>query len=319
MIYFLKCLQELIILLNSYYLELRNQLDLPSSITFGLELEFEHAIRKKIQDGLKEASLDKNWKLVGDISLDEGAEINSPILTDNEKSWQDLEQVCSIVSPFAEIFENSAGHIHVGSQALGNDKEAWLHFLRIWSSYENILYRFSYGEYLTGRPSMSEYAFPIGELIDNKWKRFQEESYRLSLLLTYLSMDRDNAVNFSNVDITSLNQFMEKNTLEFRCPNGSLNPVIWQNNVNLFTKLLVYAKDTSHYNEDTVEARHQLNHKRFMNLKGYDGIYLEQAVEFADLIFTNNLDKMYFLKQYLKSLEVKKRKGTYPKAKVLTK
>ena len=36
--------------------------------------------------------------------------------------------------------------------------------------------------------------------------------------------------------------------------------------------------------------------------------YLEQAVELADLIFDNNLDKVYFLRQYIKSFE----KGTKP-------
>ena len=35
----------------------------------------------------------------------------------------------------------------------------------------------------------------------------------------------------------------------------------------------------------------------------YNKIYLEQALEFADLIFNNNIDKIYFLRQYLKSFE----------------
>ena len=35
----------------------------------------------------------------------------------------------------------------------------------------------------------------------------------------------------------------------------------------------------------------------------YNQIYLEQALELCDMIFDNNLDKIYFLRQYLKSFE----------------
>ena len=35
-------------------------------------------------------------------------------------------------------------------------------------------------------------------------------------------------------------------------------------------------------------------------LEQYSDIYLDDAIELSDLIFDNELDKMYFLKQYLK-------------------
>ena len=33
-------------------------------------------------------------------------------------------------------------------------------------------------------------------------------------------------------------------------------------------------------------------------------IYIDDALEFVDLIFDNNMDKIYFLRQYIKSFEV---------------
>ena len=36
------------------------------------------------------------------------------------------------------------------------------------------------------------------------------------------------------------------------------------------------------------------------NIYKYSRIYMEQAIELADMIFDNNLDKIYFLRQYLK-------------------
>ena len=62
----------------------------------------------------------------------------------------------------------------------------------------------------------------------------------------YLSNDKCKSVNFR--PITTLG------TIEFRCPNGTLNEVIWQNNLNLFVHLLLYAKSND-FDEYRVEKR----------------------------------------------------------------
>lgn len=82
--------------------------------------------------------------------------------------------------------------------------------------------------------------------------------------------------------------------------------------------MLCYSKSTS-FNDDLVQQRHQLNLDRFAKLKLYDEIYLEQALELCDMIFSNNFDKVYFLRQYLKSFQVCKSNTNYPKACTLTK
>ena len=40
------------------------------------------------------------------------------------------------------------------------------------------------------------------------------------------------------------------------------------------------------------------------NVIKYSQIHINDAFEFADLIFTNNLDKVYFLRQYFKDMHV---------------
>mgnify|MGYP007013875692 FL=1 len=82
--------------------------------------------------------------------------------------------------------------------------------------------------------------------------------------------------------------------------------------------MLCYCKSTS-FNDDTVQHRHQLNLDRFAKLILYDEIYLEQALELCDMLFSNNFDKVYFLRQYLKSFKVCKNSNSYPKAHTLTK
>ena len=106
------------------------------------------------------------------------------------------------------------------------------------------------------------------------------------------------AVNLNHV--VNPDRFITGNTIEFRCPNGTLDATIWQNNVNLFTKLLRYATSKD-FDEDTINRRWEQIKDKFTDLRWYDEIYLSQALELCDLIFDNNLDKVYFLKQYLKS------------------
>ncbi len=309
-------LQELLYYVENYYLELRNRLGFDKYVTFGLELEFEKATQKRIEKRLREVSLYNSWKVKDDGSLPiGGAEISSPILTDNSNNWHNLKRVCSIVNRSAIIDEHSGGHIHIGTQVLGNNTESWLNFIKIWSVYENIIYRFSFGEFLTARPKMLKYAEPITKEF---WEDYQKLKGSSSLVLKdiieEISHHRNQAVNFYNVN--NFNRIANDNTIEFRCPNGTLNPIIWQNNVNMFVNLLLYSK-SSRYNDDIVENRKKENNDRFSTLDLYDEIYLQQALEFCDMVFTNNFDKVYFLRQYLKSFEIGSKKLS--KAKEFTK
>lgn len=310
--------QDLLSFIEEYYLNLRRELGFSSDITFGLELEFEKSNNDAIKNELKELFLskDKEWIFVEDDSLFSGGEINSPILTDNEEAWNDLLKVCLAVEPHASIFKNSGGHIHVGTQVLGDKKESWLNFIKLWSIYENIIYRFSYGEYLTARPCISRYAKPMSTEFMEYYLNNNKDDEKLEDLLTMLTTDKNQAVNFKNVLIDKIGNFDIKNTIEFRCPNGTLNPIVWQNNVNLFVNLLKYSKSSS-FNEDILEKRYLLNSDNFTDIDSYDEIYLDQAFELCDMIFDNNLDKLYFLKQYLKSFKVSNDRENFSKTRCL--
>ena len=312
-------LQDLIILIDEYYIKLRNQLGLDNNITFGLELEFENAKKIEIDEQLRKAFPNEKWKTKQDCSLNEGAEISSPILKDTKENWQELNNVCSIVDPLASIGTKTGGHIHVGTQTLGSQKISWFNFIKMWSAYENVIFRFAYGDFLTARPSLLKYAEPVSNFFWYQYKKLKKEKASLNTIISTLSNNRYQAVNFNNVKGKKCNTFIPNNTIEFRCPNGTLHAEVWQNNVNLFVRMLAYSKSTS-FNNDLVEKRHQLNADKFNELKWYDEIYLEQALELCDMIFSNNLDKIQFLKQYLKSFEVCDRNtNNYPKAQTLVK
>ena len=223
---------------------------------------------------------------------------------DNTKNWTDLKEACNIIEKYAKVGNNTASHIHIGAHILGNDINNWLNFIKIWATYENIIFRFSYGEYLNERPNIKVFAYPIADTFTYLYELLKNNSdfddffnnYSKLNLNKYFSVNLLNALD--NYKYFNKNNHLDiTNTIEFRCPNGTLEPIIWQNNANLFAKLLIYSKNNN-FNHDIIDKR-----KTTTNINNYKIISLEQSLELADLIFTNNLDKIYFLRQYLKSYE----------------
>ena len=72
-------------------------------------------------------------------------------------------------------------------------------------------------------------------------------------------------MNFNNV--VDFHSLKKNNTIEFRCPNGTLNPIIWQNNVNLFAHLL---SSDNLFQADLVNTRRLQNKHQNNNLESYE-------------------------------------------------
>lgn len=323
---------SIISLIKQYSIGLRDRLNFDEDITFGLEIEFENAKRKVIEGELAELFSDGKYSVVDDRSLLNGGEINSPILVNNENTWRELSKVCEIVSKNAYVLDNVGGHIHIGMHVLGNNPKYWANFAKLWAAYENVIFRFLYGEYISPRSGIVEQAFPIArDFIGDFDKIIARKEDIISCYMLKLldkAKVRKRCVNLTNISDTDAYNYDivgNKNTIEFRSPNGTFDPVIWQNNVNLLVHLLLYAKSES-FDEECLNRRIQqlidndilFNGDRYLevkerkdisisdmffytNLSKYSYVYIEQAMELADLIFTNNLDKIYFLRQYIKS------------------
>lgn len=295
-------LLDLIRYLNRYNLEYRNTLNLDESITFGTEIEFEKANLQEIKKQILIEPKLKEFHLVNDSSLIDGNELVSPILHDKKEDWDSLKEACEILDSNAKIYKNAGGHIHIGQQVLGLESYSWINFLKLWQAYENIIFRFAYNEFLQHRSCITTYSEPIRNYLKEILDIYN--SYDISCITTRdvlkdVPQHKYCAVNFIHTTIDTPDR---RKTIEFRCANGTLDYIIWQNNINLFVKLLLYSRNKD-FNNDIIDKRLLTDENTWLGLKYYSEIYLNQALELTDLLFDNNLDKIYFLKQYLKSFE----------------
>lgn len=284
-------------------LTLRKKIGISKEITFGCEIEFENALFDKVKEQI-DNKLGSYWsfrlykdKSVMSMDDDRGGKLSTPILTDTKENWDKLRIICdTLKANGAYTGINAGGYIQIGNNIL--DKDSLNKLLIIWCIYEHVIYRFGYGEDLYPRSSILLYAPPISEYLFNYLK------------------DGDLS-HLSNSDCGGINPSLIKNfdmgNIEFRCPNGTLDPVIWQNNVNLFTKLLVYVSKNE-LDKDFFDFKFKQYKK--LSIDDYSKLYLKDALEFCDLIFDNYTDKVYFLTQYLKGMP---EANSYSKIKKFTK
>jgi len=295
-------LQEIIVLIENFYLTYRDTIDIDKDISFGIEIEYENLARGVV-DLWMLLNL-RSWKSVSDSSLRFGGEINSRILHDDKKCWEELSKVCKYLkSKKASTTGNAGGHIHIGAHTLGSNINAWRKFIKTYAAYENIIYRFVYGDKVNARKKMYDYATPIAVNIKESLFLINKIKDMQDLKCALPTRTRFQAINFDNVLFKTPEEKKLKNTVEFRAPNATIEEVIWQNNVNLFAKLIMACKRND-FDEDFIDRKLNKIGGLKSTLLIYDEMDLKNALEFADLIFDKNIDKVYFLRQYIKNFEI---------------
>jgi len=295
-------LEDLLIQTENYFLEYRDTLNLPDDVIFGVEIEYENILKIFTDQFVKKKLI--RWCSKSDGSLDYGGEITSPIMTDKIEDWKELKMVCDYLTKRkADTLHNAGGHIHIGTCVLGDDIIAWKHFLKLYIAYENVLFRFIYGDKISGRKKLFKYAPPIADKLYDCLDQINNARNLLDFYWFMPSNKKYAALSFYHTDFDNPNNKYNKNTLEFRSPNATTDAVIWQNNINTFTKMLVSAREKV-MDEEFLD--YKLKHEFYPYLGNeylYNDINLKNVLEFVDLVFDNNLDKIYFLRQYLKNFQ----------------
>ena len=268
------------------------------NLTLGIEIEYRDLNRKIVDKYIEEKHPTWTSKIEDAISKGApnpfiGGEIVSPILKNTPSSWQELTDICNFLIANHASPLNTGAHIHIGANILENNSSYLLRFIKLWCSYEHVIYRFSFGEYIYARDTLFDYSPPVGKELKYLMQVLNlKDTDSFDYLLTVLNLGKKRGLNLSNI-----NQDEKKNTIEFRCPNGTFNKDIWYNNFLLFTRMLEYAKNND-YNEDLINRKLLEEHDPTQN-----NIDLENATELANLIYKNERERLLFLKQYLKGYE----------------
>ncbi len=287
-------LDEFLKLLNNYELILREKLDFDNNITFGMEIECERVDIKLIEEHLNKIKFVKKWLIEPDESLKQtdGLEFISPIYKNEKYVYQELRQVCNILKRFSYIGKRAGGHIHIGAHLIENENNLY-NLINFWLLYEHIIFRFTNGEFLYSRPNIYSFAIPLREEMGLLPIECNKDLNELKCRFI------DTCIRLYN--IKNLKKQKLKNTIEFRCPNGTLDSVIWQNNLNFFVKFIEYSKNTEMDHDEICKLLYSAS---LVEPNNYYKIYLKEAIYLCDQIFDKNIDKIYFLKQYLKNFEV---------------
>lgn len=291
-----KDLEELKTQLSKNQLEYRNNLWFNGDATIGLEVEYENVNKHLVDDFVSENFL--AWYSDYESTLNYGGEIKSPILTGSPANWNELNKICLFLEEHDAVMnENAGGHIHIGSHLLKGNIEYWRIFLKMYMIYEKDLLKFLFGEMNEGRKSLYQYAPPMANTLYHDLETLNQCSSFASIYYQVLPKDRNEAINFSNVLILSATKRLN-NTIEFRSPNASSKAIIWQNNVNTLVKFLL-SVTKEEIDEEYLDYLLKEEPSTIPSL--------EDTLQFIDMIFDNNQDKIYFLKQYLKEFNWGKR------------
>lgn len=163
---------------------------------------------------------------------------------DEIKYWQELKKVCFHLSKReADMLHNVGGHIHIGASVLGEDIEAWRSFLKLYIAYENIIFRFIYGDKISGRKKLFKYASLIADLIHKEMFHINRTDSLSDIRWSLPTSERYETLNSCNVYFYNPENRYGKNTIEFRSPNATTNEIVCQNNINAFAKMLVASRD----------------------------------------------------------------------------
>lgn len=289
-------LLELLKQIYTYQPQYRETLQFPRSATFGMELEFETENPQELKHHIH-SKIGSKWIFKTEISMSQGYEVTSGICTDKKEIWQELKRLCEYLKENTRCTKDCGAHVHVGAHLLGKDTKGILNLMLLWSVYENIIFKFSYNKDKGPRPDIMKYARKMNAEFMATYLKYYDKNFAIEDVIRSYKERKLNAVNLKNMSY--FNSRKARNTVEFRCPNGTLDEITWQNNVNFFVKFMILCKK-GHFDKDKVLRRDSINKDKIFTYHDYNKLYIDEALELVDLVFDNNLDKINFLKQYLK-------------------
>ncbi len=331
-------------------LTFRRTLNFSDLYSFGNEIEVNNMVeynpKRFVEDFNDDHALfdDEMYVEVDEPTAE--AEIVTPILTNQQYNWIHLKDMYDRLRKCgAEIGANTASHIHVGTHFINTPGDLAL-LLKTLVVFQPIIYKFGYGyddeprDFIVASYNANNYCMfmapgRVEKFVDclenfdyanrgvmyNQYLDFTSSNLGYRPVYSFINFRFSKFFYPSKYNVPDCNDHME-----VRCFNGSLDPAIVQNNINLVVNIFRAIHEGS-VDKEYIEREYE----RYLDTSNYDFDYtggffmntntvddynkilysfsevdMDKAIKFADMMYTTDKDKLLFLKQYLKLFDTKK-------------
>lgn len=298
------------------------KLGLPKDFKFGIELEA-YNVKINGKNGMytgKSAEFINNsgWHMAtkAEESLvgNGGAELVSPILKDTPEDWKSISKICEHMKKFPDnkgdsvVADDKCGlHIHFDSNCLTQNPARFKNFLRLYAESEELLYKMCNEKNAPIRRNAINKNFKGLNLISSLWrngmasptgKKILKQIENGTLKLSYKKFGKLKMLaskyklderRYSGLNLTNIGT-PQKNTIEFRMANGTLNPEIIKQNVFLYSSLINTAIEIT---EKPEKYKNSLS-----NFYKTDLTEEQKAENFLSLIIENEEDRAIYMERW---------------------
>ena len=214
--------------------------------TFGVEIEYQGgdrgAIARELHSlglappqagGYHSGRVDGKWSVETDASCS-GGEIVSPVMRDRQRFWTDIATVCEVIKKHGGYVDhNNGAHVHVGVESTGFEDtlKGLKNVAKLYYWSEDLLYRIGASpEHYPFHRGMTKGYGHCPPLTDGRFQQLQSASSQDELGIGRYG------INFNNVN-------RRGQTVEFRFPDGTLDPERIQSNIMVCCALMNAASE----------------------------------------------------------------------------
>ncbi len=274
------------------------QIGLDNSMTIGIEIESEGEMSPYLHDFEELATVDKkngrrSWISKIDCSLRRGVEVVSPILTDKKEDIEDIYMICSFLEKCRQhVSERCGGHIHIGADYL-KSKEAYVNLFEIWGNAEEILYKITNEKNTIPRSTIDEVAAPVSVTLNIEIEKgtinLEKDEELDEFIKVIKGTQRDN--RYVGLNLLNINNI--KNTIEFRIPNGTINPDTWIENIRLFGRIIQISQRLAEIEKQTEYSKEDARLFQLKNKLKEDIPEQEKMETLLELLFSEEERQVY--------------------------
>lgn len=215
------------------------------NITFGVELECSHKLNTSY---IALGTLYNNWHFKEEGTVYNGVEITSPILNYTNEDMKRLKCICDFLNENGfKTTKDCGGHIHFGFDYIESITHLQLLYYIYVNTEEILSYMFNKEGTILREGAIANAPFINENILNLYGKYIQTYANNLKSFATLLGnaqKDRYASLNIKNAFS------LDKNTIELRIPNGTLEFNELNLNIILFTRIMQKSKYFSHNTDD---------------------------------------------------------------------